>query len=109
MGESHAGEFPGKWIWKADILPIIKTFVWQCYHNSIRVKDCLVRRGMLGNGVCPLCGSNPETIIHALRDCRCIKPVWIQLEVRWADRRFWSNDLHQWLELNGKEGRCRES
>ena len=77
MGELHAVEFLGKWIWKADILPRIKTFVWQCYHNSIGVKDCLVRRGMLENGVCPLCGRNPETIIHALRDCMYIKPVWI--------------------------------
>ena len=50
MGELHAGEFPGKWIWKVDILPRIKTFVWQCYHNNIEVKDCLVRRGMLENG-----------------------------------------------------------
>ena len=27
MGELHAGKFPGKWIWKANILHRIKTFV----------------------------------------------------------------------------------
>ena len=27
MRDFHAGGFPGKWIWKADILPRIKTFV----------------------------------------------------------------------------------
>ena len=77
MGDLHAEELSGKWIWNMDILPRIKTFVWQCYHNSIKVKECLVRRGMLEDGYYPLCGRTPESIIHALRDCKSIKPVWI--------------------------------
>ena len=109
MGELHDDEFPGKWIWKTDILPRIKTFVWQCYHNSIGVKECLVGRGMLGDDLCPLCGRFPETIIHALRDCKSVKPMWIQLGVRWADRRFWTEELREWLELNGNKGSCRVS
>ena len=28
MGDLHDEEFPGKWIWKVDILPRIQTFVW---------------------------------------------------------------------------------
>ena len=94
MGDLHAEELSGKWIWNMDILPRIKTFVWQCYHNSIRVKECLVRRGMLEDAYYPLCGRTPESIIHALRDCKSIKPVWIQLGVRWIDRRFWTYELH---------------
>ena len=62
-----------------------------------------MRRGMLVDDACPLCGRAPETIIHALRDCMSIKPVWIQLGVRWADRRFWTDELHEWLEFNGKK------
>ena len=81
MGDLHAEEFSDKWIWKVDMLPRIQTFFWQCFHNSIGVKDCLVRRGMLEDGTCPLCGRTSETIIHASRDCRNIKPVWIQLGV----------------------------
>ena len=104
MGDLHAEEFSRKWIWNIDILPRIKTFVWQCYHNSIGVKECLVRKGMLEDGSCPLCRRTPESIIHALRDCKSIKPVWIQLGVRWTDRRFWTDELHEWLELNGKKG-----
>ena len=91
-----------------DILPRIQTFVWQCFHNSIGVKEYLVRRGMLEDGNCPLCGRSSETIIHALRDCRNIKPVWIQLGVRWDDHNFWSDGLHKWLEFNRKIGRCRD-
>ena len=68
-----------------------------------------MRRGMLVDGLCPLCGRSPETIIHALRDCKSVKPVWIQLGVRWANRRFWTEELHEWLELNGNKGSCRVS
>ena len=68
-----------------------------------------MRRGMLGDDLCPLCGRFPETIIHALRDCKSVKPMWIQLGVRWADRRFWTEELHEWLELNGNKGSCRVS
>lgn len=36
------------WIWKVETLPRIKTFLWQCAHDSIGVKGCLVRRGVGG-------------------------------------------------------------
>lgn len=77
MGEDYVELFPGKWIWKVDILPRIQTFTWQCLHNSIGVKDCLVRRGMLEDVICLICLRDPKTILHALRDCRKIKPLWI--------------------------------
>lgn len=33
--------FRGKWIWKLKTLARIQSFVWQCMHQSIGVKDCL--------------------------------------------------------------------
>ena len=32
------------WIWKLKTLSRIKTFLWMCIHDSIGVKECLVRR-----------------------------------------------------------------
>lgn len=84
-----------------DILPRIQTFTWQCLYNSIGVKDCLVRRGMLEDATCPICLRDPETILLALCDCRKIKPIWTQLGVKWAYRNFWSDNVQAWLESNG--------
>lgn len=47
--------FPVRWIWKADMLPRIKTFQWLCAHNSIAVKVCLEKRGVVHETLCPIC------------------------------------------------------
>lgn len=39
-GAAQDPSFSAKWIWKANILPRIKTFMWQCTHNNIGVKGC---------------------------------------------------------------------
>ena len=42
--QGNTNSFRGKWIWKVRILPRIQSFVWLCYHESIGVKECLIRR-----------------------------------------------------------------
>ena len=38
--------FSAEWLWKADTLPRIKTFLCMCADNSIGVKVCLEKRGV---------------------------------------------------------------
>jgi len=38
MGREETATFTTSWIWKAPTLPRIKSFLWQCAHNSIAVK-----------------------------------------------------------------------
>lgn len=40
-GSAQDFSFSAKWIWKVNTLPRIRTFLWQCTHNSIGVKGCL--------------------------------------------------------------------
>ena len=54
MGFMDASPFSTKWIWKANTLPRIKTFLWLCAHNSIGVKVCLEKRGVVNDNICPL-------------------------------------------------------
>ena len=74
------------WIWKLKTLPRIKTFLWMCFHGSIGVKECLVRRRVIEEDLCPICQREPESILHALRDCRRVKDIWRQLGVKETDR-----------------------
>lgn len=62
-------EFLGGWIWKVNIIPKIQYFIWKCFHNSIGVKECLVKKGVLQDPICPICNCAHESILHALRDC----------------------------------------
>lgn len=47
--------FAVMWIWRADTLPRIRFFLWQCVHNNIKVKVCLVRIGVIEVDKCPIC------------------------------------------------------
>ena len=66
MGYDLRLSFSVNWIWKLDILPRIQTFVWMCAHNSIGVRDCLHRRGLMEDAKCSLCNRGAESVIHAL-------------------------------------------
>lgn len=46
FGPGLGPPFVAGWIWKAQTLPKIKTFLWRCDHESVGVKACLARIGM---------------------------------------------------------------
>lgn len=79
--ESVGGAFTRNWVWKLDTIPRVKTFIWQCLHNSIGVGECLVRRCISESDICPLCQREPETFLHKLRDCVTTIQIWERLGI----------------------------
>lgn len=71
-------------------------------HNSVGVKACLTERGMSTNMLCPMCGVEVETIVHALRDCRMVREVWFNLGVARNDMEFFNRELNLWMTKNAK-------
>ncbi|KAL0014244.1 hypothetical protein SO802_001313 [Lithocarpus litseifolius] len=65
----------------------------KCLHNSIGVKSCLAARGVNLDPLRPLCNNETETIIHILRDCRVVRPVWQNLGIATHDNVFFSGDV----------------
>ena len=82
------------------MLPKFRMFLWLCAHNSIGVKVCLGRRGMVQDEVGLVCCNGAETILHALRDCSHLKHIWNQLGVTTSNYDFWHVNLLDWLSLN---------
>lgn len=74
--------FTASWIWKSKTLLRMKTFLWRCAHDSIGVKVCLARRGVVDEELCPICQGESKLVLYALKDCAWVKVVWIQLELR---------------------------
>ena len=50
----------------------------------------------------PLCLSDSESIIHALRDYSKVRNFWTQLGAEEVNSSFFSDNLHQWITINGK-------
>ena len=107
IGDDNSPQIKLGWVWKFEALPRIKSFIWQCAHNSIGVKGCLVKRGMEEDDCCPICQLEPKTILHALRNCTRVKAVWGQLGIGVQNHDFWRNDTQEWLRSNGKDSNIR--
>ena len=52
------------------------------------MKTCLLQRGVINDGCCPICHQEAETILLALRDCAWAKNVWRQLGVQSSNHEF---------------------
>ena len=49
MADDNSPRINLGWVWKIETLTRIKSFIWQCAHNSVKVKGCLVKKGMGGD------------------------------------------------------------
>ncbi|KAL0000246.1 hypothetical protein SO802_019848 [Lithocarpus litseifolius] len=102
-GSAPSQTFIASWIWKSKTLPRIRTFLWKCAHDSIGVKHCLGRKGVVDDDICPIFRRDPETVLYALRDCSRVKAVWLQLGVKMTNQGFWLTKLQEWLNVNRKD------
>ena len=64
--DSAKNPFTEQWIWKLDMLPQIRSFLWLYVHGSIPVKSVLAARGIDCDKVYPMCKQHEETIVHLL-------------------------------------------
>jgi hypothetical protein len=90
--------FDQVWQWKGPTR--VRTILWKLAHGSLLTNAVRAHRQMTNDDLCPRCQSQPETIMHMLRDCEDVQQYWNQFitEDYWA--KFFSLGLHAWLEWN---------
>ena len=88
------------WIWKIPTSPRICFFLWQCYHNSVPVRDTLASRGINVPTTCPRCLGTNESLFHVLRECPDSLSFWHDLKVPHICLASFSLPLIDWLKLN---------
>ncbi|XP_056691774.1 uncharacterized protein [Spinacia oleracea] len=65
-----------KLLWKSNLLPKWKIFVWKLSNKALSVKENLKIRGMGLNTQCVLCLNHEEDSSHIFRDCFVAAHVW---------------------------------
>ena len=65
-----------KRIWLLKIPPKIRIFIWKACVNALPTMSNLRKRGVSTDGLCPMCGLEDETILHALCSCSAAKEIW---------------------------------
>jgi len=61
------------WIWKLDIMPKLKIFLWQLCHSSLPTRGTLSKRGLNLDPLCPFCHSKVEDSNHLFLGCAIAK------------------------------------
>lgn len=54
----------------------LNIFLWKGYTDSLQTKANLLKRKIIENLLCHLCGRFPEDVKHALWDCEAKNIVW---------------------------------
>lgn len=99
-----------KRLWKSDLLPKWKVFIWKIMHRALAMKNRLRKRGIDVDTDCCLCKRHEENETHLFRDCFVADLIWKtsplgiithnsqHLDVRdWIPNflsYFWKEDVH---------------
>ncbi|XP_074278207.1 uncharacterized protein LOC141601801 [Silene latifolia] len=99
IGQSDFANESWVWksIWKVPVIPRIKVFMWQLFHNAIPTKVNIARRLGSDDVACPRCHSERETCDHAIRGCGWGEGVWEEMGF---DMGVWRDGMvvRDWVE-----------
>ncbi|KAL4349764.1 hypothetical protein AHAS_Ahas10G0074600 [Arachis hypogaea] len=85
------------WSWKGP--QRAKVFVWTAMHNRVMTNHRKTK--LFGrNGECQLCRGGQEDLMHALRDCPKVSPIWIKLIKTTEIPKFFHLNWENWIEVN---------
>ena len=95
---SNRSAILGLWngMWKLKVPGKIKHFMWKACSKSLPTKANLMKRKILTDPTCHLCGRVAEDTKHALWDCKAVKVVWCK-DFSWVNRFEATHGL--WLDL----------
>ena len=87
-----------KWLWKLNTIPRVIYFLWLACHNRLPTKLCLLRRNITADDLCPLCKSKSESLIHNLRDCPLVQPIWCNMGSVLPQDFFLVSNVKAWIK-----------
>lgn len=65
-----------KKMWKLNIPPKVKMFVWFMIHERLQTKKCLIKFVINIDKICPICNKEEEDQTHLFIKCHFANKVW---------------------------------
>ena len=85
-------------IWKLHIPNKVKHFLWSASVNCLPTNVALSLRHVPVNTVCPICGSQSESVLHILFFCHIAQCCWLLSGLRIMNA--FDLSLNEWLVQN---------
>ncbi|KAK4434864.1 hypothetical protein Salat_0649300 [Sesamum alatum] len=84
-------------IWKHDIPPKIKMFLWRMCRKAVPTVSNLKRRRCLEEGKCIRCEELNEDEQHVLLSCSFARIVWALSNIPWKVINSWEGGCEEWM------------
>ncbi|KAF7815550.1 cysteine desulfurase mitochondrial-like [Senna tora] len=89
-------------LWKLDVLPKHKNFLWRACLGILPTSEALSRRGIDIDDRCLWCGVDVESVFHVLVECPLIQDFWNKSRYDFHSR-IWHGSLVDWLKVEGSQ------
>ncbi|KAG7555110.1 Reverse transcriptase domain [Arabidopsis suecica] len=87
-------------IWRVMAPERVRCFLWLAANQVIMTNMERARRHLSDTGLCSVCRSGEETIIHVLRDCPAMAGVWRRIVPPRRLQSFFAKSLLEWFFTN---------
>ncbi|KAK7251890.1 hypothetical protein RIF29_35487 [Crotalaria pallida] len=62
----------------------IKILMWNICQNALATYEYLFKRKLVNSPLCPICGTEPETVEHVFLFCPWTRPIWFGSDFHWS-------------------------
>lgn len=87
-------------VWRLLVPERVRVFLWLATHQVLMTNVERRKRHLSDSGLCQVCKSGEETILHILRDCPAMEGIWRRLVPRGRLQSFFAKSLLEWLHHN---------
>jgi hypothetical protein len=70
-------------IWKCPVPPKVKMLAWKIFSNALATQQSMLRRLMITNGTCMICGIEEEDTFHVFMRCPHARQLWLAMKEVW--------------------------
>ena len=91
--------FLWKIIWRLKVPERVRHFIWIMCHGRL-LTNYNKHRMELDSVMCEFCGNTIETILHLMRDCPLVMPMWLIVVQPTVCNQFFTGNAKHWMNLN---------
>ena len=86
-----------KCVWKLEVPPKIRCFMWKSIHGAVATKANLFKRRCSPSPICPLCNTMVESTEHLFLQCLWVNTIWLDGSMTSGLRRGDDTSWAVWL------------
>ncbi|KAK7386980.1 hypothetical protein VNO78_27402 [Psophocarpus tetragonolobus] len=77
--------------------PDVKVLMWSICQDALPTFEYLFRRKLVNSPLCPICGTEPETVEHVFLFCPWTRPLWFGSDFHWCIDVSTAQNFQLWL------------